>query len=156
MEEIWKVIEDAPSYSVSNLGRVKNNRNNRLLKPHLERNGYMRVELASRKYLVHRLVAKEFVPNPDDLPTVNHKDESRVNNISENLEWCTLEYNSRYSIPKHNEITAKKVLQIDSDGNIVKEWDSISEASRCLNIPRHVIHGCCNNNSGFDFKYKPQ
>lgn len=154
MEEIWKIIEKHPNYSVSNLGRIKNNKKNTIRKPFLSSNGYFCIELNSKKYKVHRLVAEAFIPNPNEFPIVNHKDENKINNIVENLEWCDQCYNIKYSLPKHTEITGKKVLQIDSNGNIIKEWDSISEASRGLNIPRHVIHGCCNNNSGFDFKYK--
>lgn len=153
MEEIWKKIDGHPNYSVSNLGRVRNDKKNKLIKP-FNSHGYLRVELNGIKYRIHRLVAKAFIPNPNNFEVINHKDSNRANNICENLEWCTQQYNIKQSLPKHTEVTGKKILQIDSNGNIVKEWDSISEASRQLGISRHVIFGCCNNNSGFDFKYK--
>lgn len=154
MEEIWKKIDGHPNYSVSNLGRIKNDKKNKLIKPVDNGYGYVQVELNGIKYRVHRLVAKAFIPNPKGLPIVNHKDEVKNNNICENLEWCDVPYNNKYSSHKQIQATAKKILQLDKNGNIIKEWESISEASRVLNIPRHVIHGCCNNNSGFDFKYK--
>lgn len=154
MEEIWKKIDGHPNYSVSNLGRVRNDKKNKLIKPFDNSHGYLQVKLNGINYRVHRLVAKAFIPNPNNFEVINHKDNNRANNICENLEWCTQQYNIEQSLPKHTEVTGKKILQIDSNGNIVKEWESISEASRVLNIPRHVIHGCCNNNSGFDFKYK--
>lgn len=154
MEEIWKKIEEHPNYSVSNLGRVRNDKRDKILKPYLHTDGYLCVELNCKRYKLHRLVAKAFIPNPDNFLVVNHKDEIKTNCVAENLEWCTQQYNIKYSLPKHTEITGKKILQIDSNGNIVKEWASISEASRGLCVPRHIIFGCCNNNTGFNFKYK--
>ena len=147
MEENWKVIEEHPSYSVSNIGRVKNNKTNRVLKQEIRKNGYHCVKLDKKNCLTHRLVAKAFIPNPNNLPCVNHKDENPENNMMENLEWCTTQYNTEYSC-------GKKILQLDSEGNVVKEWNSLSEASRAFNIEHSVIWGCCNNTTGFNWQYK--
>lgn len=64
-------------------------------------NGYEMVTLydqtrRGRKKKIHRLVAEAFIPNPDNLPSINHKDENRTNNRADNLEWCTVAYNSTY------------------------------------------------------------
>lgn len=113
MQEIWKDIDGWEGfYQISNLGRVKSCRryirkrgrlclvNEKFLKMRQSKDGYYRVFLRNsgndEQYLVHRLVAKAFIPNPDDLPCVNHKDESRTNNCVDNLEWCTNEYNLHY------------------------------------------------------------
>ena len=98
--EIWKDIDGYEGYyQVSNMGRVYSVKNKMLLKQHLKR-GYLECVLCKngeRKYIqAHRLVAITFIPNPDNLPQVNHKDENKQNNCVSNLEWCTAEYNINY------------------------------------------------------------
>ena len=99
-EEVWVDIIDFPGYQVSNTGKVRNMKDFRLLGQHLNKNGYytvnLRRNLESYTCLVHRLVAIAFLPNPDNLPIVNHKDENTINPNVENLEWCTVEYNINY------------------------------------------------------------
>lgn len=97
--EVWKTIDgyDYP-YEISNRGKVLGVRG--LMKPYDNGYGYLVVELrkdGKRKHLrVHRLVAEAFLPNTDNLPEVNHKDENKHNNEVTNLEWCTSGYNKRY------------------------------------------------------------
>lgn len=154
MKEVWKIIEEYPNYSVSSLGRVKRLKSSGysiMLKPIDDGKGYRKVHLfkegKSKLYLIHRLVAQAFIPNPDNLPYINHKDEDRANNRVENLEWCTAQYNSEYSL-------GKKVLQLDSEGNVVKEWESASKAAKEFGINHQVILGCCYNTTGFNWKFK--
>jgi hypothetical protein len=113
-KEIWKDIPGYEgSYQVSNYGRVKRLEhiapNNIRLSEKIStqfknQNGYMIVILSKngegKKFQVHRLVAQAFLPNPNNLPFVNHKDESRIHNNVENLEWCTAKYNSNYGTIK--------------------------------------------------------
>ena len=99
--EKWKEIKDYEGlYWISDQGQVKN-RHGRILIPEI-RNGYYSVDLCKdgkrKKHRVHRLAAEAFIPNPDDLPMINHKDEDKLNNCVSNLEWCTAEYNTHYSI----------------------------------------------------------
>ena len=98
MEEIWKIIKEFPNYEVSNLGRIKNIRKDKLMTISVRKNGYCVVKLSdngtAKECKVHRLVAKAFVPNPNKLFFVNHKDENKENNIYSNLEWCTSLYNN--------------------------------------------------------------
>lgn len=105
MEEIWKDIEGYEGmYMVSSLGRVKTligrYKNVTILKEGIKNNGYCSITLYKNKkphhYWVHRLVAQAFIPNPNNYPVVNHKDENPKNNCVENLEWCTQEYNINY------------------------------------------------------------
>lgn len=116
MEEIWKDVKGYEGlYQVSNYGRIKSlNYNNwkreEILKNKLHRDGYLKVTLGGKdklKYcLVHRIVAEAFIPNPNNYPQVNHKDENKQNNNVNNLEWCTAKYNSNYGT--HNERVSKK------------------------------------------------
>jgi len=93
MEE-WKEICGYPGYRISNHGRVWSNKLKRLLIPPLDKYGYPKIgiwkKLVVRKFFVHRLVALLFIPNPDDKPTVNHKDGIKTNNHISNLEWATV------------------------------------------------------------------
>ena len=113
MEEIWKDIDGFEGlYQVSNFGNVMSlNYGNRgyakKLTPKCNNSGRLWVELlkgGKRKcMLVHRLVALAFIPNPNNFPQINHKDENPKNNFAFNLEWCTQSYNNNYSIERHPE-----------------------------------------------------
>lgn len=89
-KEEWRVIEDHPDYEVSNMGRVRNYLTKLILKLQISNKGYMRANIAingrAKHMAVHRLVAKEFIPNPDNKPQVNHIDGNTVNNKATNLE----------------------------------------------------------------------
>lgn len=91
-------------YAITINGDVWSYKSNRFLKPHLGNNGYYNVGLSKLKTVkrcsVHRLVADTYIPNPKNLPCVNHKDENKLNNNVENLEWCNYKYNSNYGTSK--------------------------------------------------------
>ena len=112
MEE-WKDIKGYEGlYQISNKGRVKSLYNKgKILTPGKDKDGYSIVSLYKNKIKktnkVHRLVAQAFLSNPDNLPQVNHKDENKLNNCVENLEWCSVEYNINYGT--RNERTRKKL-----------------------------------------------
>lgn len=117
-KEIWKDIPGYEGlYKVSNLGNVKSLKRNGIkgiiLKGEKDEFDYKRVTLCkknkTKKYKVHRLVAQAFIPNPNNLPQINHKDENSKNNNVENLEWCTAKYNSNYG--NHNEKIRQRMLQ---------------------------------------------
>lgn len=176
MKEIWKDIHGYEQrYQVSNIGRIKslkrvckrgNNHkpvNECILKPGNNK-GYMTVALSKNgnvKYFqVHRLVAEAFIPNPDNLPCVNHKDENSLNNNVDNLEWCTYSYNNSY-----NELARKKgvlkripVLQFSKTGQFIREWDCAGTVEQELGISHHSIYGCCKGKTktsgGFIWKRK--
>ena len=114
MEEVWKDIEGYESkYQASNLGRVKSLERyyktgrggiqllpERILKQSVKKTGYVCVTLCKNgihtTYLLHRIIAKLFVPNPNNYPEINHKDENQQNNCADNLEWCNHSYNINY------------------------------------------------------------
>jgi len=151
-------------YEVSNLGRIRNKKTGRILKPLKNTNGYLRLDLCKngirRAAKVHRLVAEAFIPNPQNLPCVNHKDENKINNCLDNLEWCTYEYNNNYGTIKEriSKKISKPVLQLDRDGNLIREWPSIIKVEEETGINRHNISSCCSGKlksaGGYLWKYK--
>ena len=104
--EIWKCIKGFENYQVSNYGRIKSLNYRQTGKSGIlssaldKRDGYLRVNLCKdgKKYpkLVHQLVSLAFIPNSNNLPCVNHKDEVKTNNNVNNLEWCNHKYNNNY------------------------------------------------------------
>lgn len=150
--EEWRQIRGFPNYLISNLGRVYSKQSDRLLKLALKKSGYVYVALSDtdkiiKNLRVHRLVAEAFIPNPDNLPCINHKDENKVNNRIDNLEWCTAKYNANYG--SRNERTKVKksimVRAIDPrDNREVSRYDSMTEASnRVVGASIAHISQCC-------------
>lgn len=169
MQEIWKDIKDYEGYyQVSNLGRVKSlkkfnctnkvyknigyYRNEKYLKLIKNNNGYYQVSLSknskSKIHFVHKLVAEAFLENKNNYLYVNHKDENKLNNNVNNLEWCSQKYNCNYGT-RNDRIANKlkiKVLQYDMNGNFIKEWKSATDVEKELKINRMHIGSCINNN----------
>ena len=128
-------------YKISNLGRVKNLKTNKILKLKLRKDGYTQVTLCKKgkqesKY-VHRLVCEAFLENPLNLSEVNHKNEIKTDNSINNLEWCSKDYNLHYgtrSIRKQ-----KKIICINT-GDI---FDSLKEAGEKLGLyPQNICKVC--------------
>lgn len=128
-----------------------------------EDKGYLRVVLyrnGERCCLpVHRLVAGAFIPNPDNLPCVNHKDENRQNNCVDNLMWCTHRQNTNWGTcrSKISKAVSKQVDQYTKDGTFVKRWQSMTEAAKALKIPISEISKCTRTtrytSGGFHWRY---
>lgn len=159
MAETWKDVAGYEGlYQVSDLGRVRSLLHGkvRILKFLDNGYGYLKVELNRNGKLVHRLVAEAFIPNPLNLPQVNHKDEDKTNNTANNLEWCTAKYNLNYGTCRVrmaaklkgrrrlvNWSRAKAILQYDKSGNLVKEWPSMIEVQRQTGFVQPHISDCC-------------
>ena len=161
MREIFKDIKGFEGlYAVSNLGNVKrhtteakNGTGNYYRKEHLlsqrkNNKGYFSVDLfknnVRHQYLVHRLVAEQFIGNPNNYPCVNHKDENNANNSADNLEWCTQKYNMNYgTCPERiGKANSKSVIQLDKEGNFVGKYISISCAEQMTKISQGSIGDC--------------
>jgi len=156
--ETWRELPDYEGlYLISNKGRVKScsrqkNSNSKfayiskekVLKPSVSKDGYLNVFLCkdgkSKSFAIHRLVAIAFIPNGGKLSDVNHKDENKLNNSVENLEWCTKEYNTKYGT--RTQRVSKRISQFTTDGEFVRTFNSVKEASRTLHIGSSNIHNC--------------
>lgn len=139
IKEEWRpVVGYEGLYEVSNTGKVNslNYHREKIKKPLIihDSNGYKFVFLykngSPKRGLIHRLVAMAFIPNPDKLPIINHKDENPSNNCVENLEWCTAKYNVIYGTCRKRASLkkSKKVIQFTSDGEMVAQYSSFKEA----------------------------
>lgn len=176
MDEEWRDVEGYEGYyQISNLGRVKSfkHKSPRIMKPHHDKKGYARLILRKSgkdiPNLVHRLVAKAFIPNPQNLPEVNHKDENPSNNVLTNLEWCDKKYNNNYGTKIERGVANRDaraigdknsmaVLQLDINGNLIKEWKSATACREELGFDNSVIAKCCKGKLktgyGYTWKYK--
>ena len=154
MQEIWKPIKGYEGlYEVSNTGKIKSiaNGKNRVLIPTGVR-GYDSIGLCKRpggkkSFLVHRLVAEAFVPNPNGYTEVNHKDECKTNNNADNLEWCTRSYNMAYGSARVRQGVSygRPVYQMTLFGVRVAAYCSAEIAGKITGIDCSSIHKCCRN-----------
>lgn len=152
--ETWKdIIDYEGKWQVSDYGNVRsidhevsfghNKRivKGRTLKYNKHRSGYLLVGVG-KKRTVHRLVANAFIPNPFNLPQINHKDGNKTNNSVSNLEWCTCEWNNRHQIAlvgrkrkhKHNKLTEIQAIEI------ANSIEPKMEICRIYNISRHTVY----------------
>ena len=154
-----KEIPHFPKYKVTEKGDVFNSQGLRL-KPEKTRNGYLRVSLSNdkikhKRFSIHRLVAEAFIPNPDNLPQVDHKNEIKTDNDVSNLRWCMPLENLEHSsvIDKASEAKFTKIRCVTT-GEI---FDSIKEAAILYNVPHSNIVACCNKRrkhcAGLEWEY---
>lgn len=154
MEEIWKPIKGFEGlYEISSRGRLKSYKKTpkgQILKLHNKKGDYFKVSLQgkgkhNRSVSVHRLVAEHFLPNPHNLPQVNHIDGNKQNNMADNLEWCTPTQNVRHSLKMHpNQLTGmimfnkygktKPIVQLSKSGDVIQRFSSGAEASRLTGV----------------------
>lgn len=171
-KEIWKPLfeENIKKYLgrldgvflVSNLGRIKDGLNDKILNPSVWKD-YQVVtlyhnfkditgisEICTKTLSVHRIVASVFVPNPDNLPYVNHKDENKLNNRADNLEWCDPKYNRQYGTGSKRMVETKKkngsiqkIHQLTLDGKYIAEYETADIATHETNVCKSSIYNCC-------------
>jgi hypothetical protein len=151
-----EIIRGTNGYKISNYGRVKNHKG-RITEGKLHLTGYRWVDIYPHSYLLHRLVAKVFIPNIENKQQVNHIDGNKQNACVNNLEWCTNQENQIHKINTGLSNIIKKIIQYDVKMNKIKEFNSQVEAAKELNISHTSINKCCNNKQktagSFIFKF---
>ena len=169
MDTVWKDVKGYEGYyEVSNTGHVRSvdryvnckngmaKRKGKMLRETERSKGYLCVRLSrnneGRVVEIQRIVAIAFLPNPDDLPCVNHKDENKKNNSVENLEWCTYFYNNNYGNRKAkcrekriNGKMSKKIFQYSREGELLNEFPSLAEVHRLYGFDASKISLCARN-----------
>lgn len=163
--EEWRMVPDYEGlYMVSNKGRIYGIKRKLYRKFKTDKDGYLIVNLSKNSKQdypsVHRLVAMAFIPNPNNLPEVNHKDENPENNCVDNLEWCTAEYNVNYGTRNKRvaEKLSKPIEQWSKDGQLIKVWASLKEVEKEKGWSHGNISGCANglNKTAYGFIWKFQ
>lgn len=155
--EIWKPLKEE-NYFVSNMGRIKSTRNKInaiLIATYINpKHGYITVNIAGKIYMVHRLVAEAFIPNPNNYPEVNHINEIKTDNRAANLNWMTSKDNTTYS-------QGKKVYQFDKHTKeLIYIYESTHDAEKAVNASRGEVANCCAHRrgqqtvKGFIFRYE--
>lgn len=157
--EIWKSITNFENYEISNLGNIRrlpSKRSGKYRYLKLPKDfGYVRACLyrEGKMYrpFVHKLVAQEFIPNPNNYPCINHKDCIRDNNRIDNLEWCTYQYNNEYAYTKgfnkRGEEHHYSKLTNEQARDILNSILSVKELSAIYNITIHTIYSIKNRKS---------
>ena len=179
--EVWKPVKGFEGqYEVSDLARVRSiDKYRRVLdvkgqehfrfvkgiirKQQLMPNGYYAVSLKNngkeKRMYVHRIVADAFIPNNNNLPEINHKDENKANNLPCNLEWCDRVYNNEYGTARQRMRMTKsrQIEQLTLDGRHVAYYDSGNQAARTTNYNRSSIHRAINGTQksayGYQWRY---
>lgn len=162
---LYDICSNGDVISLSYRGGTKEKK----LMPHKDTKGYLQVRLRNgndkRQFIVHRLVAYAFIPNPNNLPQINHKDEDKTNNCVDNLEWCNNKYNSNYGT--RNERMSKtlkgmakpslqkRVEQLDKEGKHIAYYDGVRIAERTTGVA-NISNVCLNKMStagGYKWRY---
>lgn len=176
-EELFEIksrFGNFPDYRITKSGRVFSYRQGNVLKPLsvvLDDSGYPIVRLyyrdgvkKFRTIAVHRLVADTFIPNPNNYGYINHKDENKINNSVDNLEWCTQLYNNIYrdkakkiGLKLRDSNPRKKAVQQILDGKVINTFKSIREAARFLgnaNKDANIVSGLKTGNPRYGYIWK--
>ena len=145
---MWATVERCPRIEVNERGEVRYKDTGKLASTSVAATGYIQVGIwyngKPQTFNVHRLVAEAFIPNPENLPHVNHKDENRANCSVDNLEWCTVKYNCNYGnhIEKLRQHGCKPVVATDKKTGKEITFRSLEEAGRALKCQANCIRRC--------------
>lgn len=166
--EQWKDVKGYEGlYQISNEGRVKSLNYKRMgiekvMRPQKDKNGYLIIHFCKNgihyNHKIHRLVAEAFIVNPNNSTEVNHINENKDDNRAENLEWCNRKYNMNYGtiIQRKRDKLTKPILQLTTDGILIKEWNGAKEIQRETSYFQSNISRCCNGlqKTAYGYKWK--
>lgn len=162
----WVTIEEFPNYQITKDGKIRNKSTQKIRKNSLGHLGYPVVSLRKngKMYLrtIHILLARTFIPNPENKPEVNHIDGNKANYKLENLEWVTRKENDNHArrTGLHKSDGDKPVLQYTKDMNFIRRYKSASEAARVTGFSRSQISNVargqkrCKTCHGYIWKYE--
>lgn len=141
-------------YAITPEGEVYSYKSKKFLTPYTAGNGYFKVKLCKdneeKQYYVHRLVAEVYLPNPENLPQVDHIDNDKTHNYLNNLQWITHRDNNRKS-------KNKPILQFDLNGNFIREWSCANDIGRKARVNiSYCLKGRTKTAYGFTWKYKEE
>jgi hypothetical protein len=173
-----KKLQNFSNYEIYEDGRIFSVKGQCWLKANTRKeDGYLQVTLINddgvkKKMYLHRIIALTYLPNPNNLPCVNHKDENKANNNIDNLEWCNYQYNNNYGTKLERGVetrrkndsykipeTALKVLMLDKNTEeIIQQFDSIKSAGKFLRVSaghiNEAAHGKRKTAYGYKWKIK--
>ncbi len=144
-------------YKVYENGEIIKLKTNTLIKQYIHKTkGYIFVSLGSKSVLLHRIIAKAFIPNPDNLPEVNHIDGNKANNAVSNLEWCTAKQNSQHALINglRNNTTGKSVINILTNKiytSMFKAWNDSDKEFSYTHF-KYMMNGKYENKTNFKYK----
>ena len=158
-DEVWSKIDGFDYYWVSSKGNVYSTFSKKLLSAKTTNKGYAEVLLQGKSIKVHKIVALTFLDNPNNFPSINHKDENKLNNSVENLEWCSIRYNCSYWTREdriRHATGARKIIYSCDGSEFV--YPSARAASIATGISQHTIHRYCKSEklpywSTYEFRY---
>lgn len=159
---MWKPIKDWEWYMVDEYGNIKNSRTGRILDGDKNSIGYSRVCLydgeRKQRFFRHRLVAECFIPNPDNLPEVNHKDGDKDNCYFENLEWCTRSHNEQHAWQNHlkeynSGTIPNKPFIVEFENGTFKEYSSQKILAKELSLSQATVGGWLVGRTHSYYKY---
>lgn len=150
----FEVIEDFPNYAISKCGKVLSLNYNKtkkfaIMKIQSNKNGYLALILSNKGVLkrmyLHRLLAIQFIPNPENKPQVNHKNRLKTDNRLLNLEWVNQSENEIHKHESTKEYKIKLIKQYDLEGNFIRNWTNFIEINEKLDIKIDLLKRCCKN-----------
>lgn len=160
---MWKIVDRCSRIEVNEQGQIRYRDTGKLASTSIAATGYIQVGVwvgnKVKTFNVHRLVAEAFIPNPGNLPQINHKDENRANCNVDNLEWCSAKYNCNYGshIEKLRKNGCKPVVAIEKETGAEQEFYSAAEAGRRLSINpdriTRVLRGFRRSAGGYYWRY---
>ena len=163
VEKEWRTVLECDKYEVNQFGEIRHKKRKQILKPRPNRGGYGYVNFTingiHKNFAIHRIVANAFIPNPNGLEEVNHKDYNKLNNCVNNLEWVDSSKNKQHAYKKiENHISrGKQVEQYSKSGEYITTYNTISEAAKAMNCCVAAISNCClgrtKTSMGFQWRF---